>query len=136
MTEIIDLYSLAVKYVIGEYPNNNNKNKIIKKQKEIKNKWTKLEAQAKKDSLKQELNQKRNDELKSFVINDIFMNEEQIKTMAVVYNITDSSESIEWINISNQVVSFTKADFGALIKQGSQKIKEIYFRYRKLKDNL
>ena len=136
MTEIIDLYSLAVKYVIGEYPNNNNKNKIIKKQKEIKNKWTKLEAQAKKDSLKQELNKKRNDELKSFVINDIFMNEEQIKTMAVVYNITDSSESIEWINISNQVVSFTKADFGALIKQGSQKIKEIYFRYRKLKDNL
>jgi len=82
------------------------------------------------------LNEKRDNELKGFVINNIFMNEDIIKTMAVAYNIAADNETIEWIDINNKVVKFTKADFGALIKQGSNRVKEIYFKYRKLKDEL
>ncbi len=83
-----------------------------------------------------ELNQQRDKELKGFVIDNIFMNEDIIKTMAVAYNIAADNETIEWIDINNKVVKFTKADFGALIKQGSNKVKEIYFKYRNLKDEL
>ena len=83
-----------------------------------------------------ELNNQRDKELKGFVIDSIFMNEDVIKTMTVAYNIATDNETIQWIDVNNQVVDFSKADFGALIKQGSTKVKEIYFRYRKLKDEL
>jgi len=88
------------------------------------------------ESAIKELDQQRNEELKGFVIDDIFMNEDIIKTMAVAFNIAGDDEQIEWIDISNKTVTFSKADFGALIKKGSQKVKEIYFKYRKLKDDL
>ena len=76
----------------------------------------------------------RDNELKGFVIDNIFMNEDTLKTMAVQYNIAEANEVIEWIDINNQTVTFSKTDFGALIKAGSQKVKEIYFNYRALKD--
>lgn len=83
------------------------------------------------------LNQKRAEELKTGVVaSDVFMNEDIIKTMAVQHNIAKTDEVIEWIDVNNQTVTFSKADFGALIKQGSQKVKEIYFKYRALKDDL
>jgi len=85
---------------------------------------------------KKELNEKRDSELKGFVVSDVFMNEDIIKTMAVQYNIAADDETIEWIDVNNQTVSFSKDEFGALIKAGSQKVKEIYFKYRALKDNL
>jgi len=88
------------------------------------------------ESAIKELDKQRNEELKGFVIDDIFMNEDVIKTMAVAFNIAGDKEKIEWIDVNNQTVSFSKADFGVLIKKGSQKIKEIYFKYRKLKDDL
>lgn len=82
------------------------------------------------------LNIKRTQELNKIVIDDIAMNEDVIKTMAVQFNIADDTETIQWIDINNQVVEFNKVDFGALIKQGSMKVKEIYFKYRTLKDQV
>ena len=83
------------------------------------------------------LNQKRDEELKTgVVVSDVFMNEDIIKTMAVQHNIATDDEVIEWIDTNNQFVTFNKVDFGVLIKQGSNTIKEIYFKYRKLKDEL
>ena len=79
----------------------------------------------------------RDEELKTgVVISDVFMNEDIIKTMAVQHNIATDDEVIEWIDINNQTVTFSKVDFGALIKAGSQKVKEIYFKYRALKNEL
>lgn len=85
---------------------------------------------------KNKLNLQRNNELKGFIIDNILMNEDTIKTMAVSFNIATDDEQIEWIDIENKVVAFNKTDFGALIKKGSNKVKEIYFRYRKLKDEI
>ncbi len=85
---------------------------------------------------KVELNIVRANELKSFMIDDIFMSEDIIKTMAVQYNIASDDEVIEWIDINNQTVTFSKVELGALIKVGSQKVKEIYFKYRLLKNEL
>ncbi len=83
------------------------------------------------------LNAERNKELETGVIvSDVFMNEDIIKTMAVQHNIVTDDEVIEWIDINNQTVTFSKVDFGALIKAGSQKVKEIYFKYRALKNEL
>ena len=78
----------------------------------------------------------RDNELKGFVIDNIFMSEDILKTMAVQYNIAEANEVIEWIDVNNQTVTFSKTDFGILIKAGSQKVKEIYFKYRALKDIL
>jgi len=84
-----------------------------------------------------DLNQARTKELKAgLVVSDVFMNEDIIKTMAVQHNIATDDEVIEWIDINNQTVTFSKVDFGALIKAGSQKVKEIYFKYRALKNEL
>ena len=83
-----------------------------------------------------ELDAKRDKELSGFVISDIAMNENIIKTMAVQFNIAEDDETIEWIDINNQTVTFSKVEFGGLIKQGSQKVKEIYFKYRALKNKL
>ena len=83
------------------------------------------------------LNIERDEELKKgFIFSDLFINEDIIKTMSVQHNIAIDDEVIEWIDINNQTVTFSKVDFGVLIKQGSNKIKEIYFKYRKLKDEL
>ena len=88
------------------------------------------------DFKKQQLDKERDAELKGFDVSNILMNENIIKTMAVQHNIATDDEVIEWIDINNQTVTFSKVDFGALIKTGSQKVKEIYFKYRKLKDEL
>ena len=85
---------------------------------------------------KNALDAKRDKELSGFVISDIAMNENIIKTMAVQFNIAEDDETIEWIDINNQTVTFSKVEFGGLIKQGSQKVKEIYFKYRALKNKL
>ena len=82
------------------------------------------------------LNSKRDFELDSIIISDILINQDIIKMMAVGYNTALDDEVIEWIDINNQIVTFNKIDFGVLIKQGSNTIKEIYFKYRKLKDDL
>lgn len=89
-----------------------------------------------KKAKKIELDSKRDNELKGFVISNVFMNENIIRTMAVQHNIATDDEVIEWIDINNQTVTFNKVDFGALIISGSQKVKEIYFKYRALKDDL
>lgn len=89
-----------------------------------------------KDLKKRELNLARDKELQGFEIDNIFINEEIIKTMAVQFNIADDTEIIQWIDEDNQTVEFSKADFGGLIKKGVQKVKEIYFKYRNLKDQV
>jgi hypothetical protein len=81
-----------------------------------------------------ELNRQRDDELRGFVIDNIYMNEELIKTMAVKYNVTLDDEVVKWIDVNNAIVEYTKADFGSLIKQGVGKVETIYFKYRELKD--
>jgi hypothetical protein len=81
-----------------------------------------------------ELNRQRDDELRGFVIDNIYMNEELIKTMAVKYNVTLDDEVVKWIDVNNAIVEYTKADFGSLIKQGVEKVETIYFRFRELKD--
>jgi hypothetical protein len=81
-----------------------------------------------------ELNRQRDDELSGFVIDNIYMNEELIKTMAVKYNVTLDDEVVKWIDVNNAIVEYTKADFGSLIKQGVEKVETIYFRFRELKD--
>jgi len=83
-----------------------------------------------------ELDKQRDKELQGFIVDDIFMNEDVIKTMLVAYNVAVDDEIIQWIDINNQVVDFSKTNFGALIKQGSTKVKDIYFKYRKLKDDV
>jgi len=95
-----------------------------------------IQKSAEKKKVIRELNKKRDKELQGFVLDDIFMNEDVIKTMAVAYNVATDDEIIQWIDINNQVVDFSKVDFGALIKQGSTKVKEIYFKYRQLKDQV
>jgi len=89
-----------------------------------------------KRAKKYELNSNRDKELSGFVISGVAMNEDIIKTMAVQFNIAEDDETIEWIDINNQTVTFSKVEFGGLIKQGSQKVKEIYFKYRALKNKL
>jgi len=103
---------------------------------EFEARYQSFKSQAKIDEALDALNMKRDKELQGFVIDNIFINEDIIKTMAVQFNIADDTEMIQWIDINNQVVEFGKADFGALIKQGSMKIKEIYFKYRQLKDEI
>ena len=82
----------------------------------------------------QELNQQRDKELKLFIIDNIEMNEDIIYKMSVKYNTTTGTDKIKWINADNNIVEFTKQDFGALIKKGTEKVEEIYFKYRQLKD--
>lgn len=82
-----------------------------------------------------DLNISRDKELvEGFVIDGIFLNEEIIKTMAVAYTITPSGQTIDWIDVNNNPVKLTKEKMQRLIAQGSQKVKEIYFKYRQLKD--
>ena len=83
---------------------------------------------------KQEINQQRDKELKLFIIDNVEMNEDIIYKMSVKYNTASNTDKIKWIDADNKVVEFNKADFGALIKKGAQKVEEIYFKYRRLKD--
>ena len=82
------------------------------------------------------LDSQRDEELRGFVIDNIFYNENIIFSMSVSYNISLDIDSIEWIGHDNQLLTFSKSDFGDLIKLGSQRVKEIYFKYRQLKDKL
>lgn len=78
----------------------------------------------------------RDKELEGFVIDDIYANENIIKMMAVKFNVAQEKEQINWIDINNQTKTFTKEEFGLLIKTCAEKIEQIYFKYRKLKDEL
>jgi len=95
-----------------------------------------VDKQAKKENYIIELSQQRDEELNSIIINNILINEKIINTMQVELNATEDNEKIEWIDKDNKIVKFTKAQFEALIKKGILKIKAIYFKYRKLKDDL
>jgi hypothetical protein len=83
-----------------------------------------------------ELNKQRDQELKGFIINDIFINKEIIYDMSVVYNTLGDDEKVNWIDINNNQIELTKDELGALILEGRKKIEEIYFKYRKLKDEI
>jgi len=112
------------------YPNSSEKEQIFLKMKEL----VKI-ANVEKEKIS--LNVQRNEELKiGVVVSDVFMNEDIIKTMSVNYDMALADEVIDWIDINNKTVTFNKFDFGVLIKSGSQKVKEIYFKYRALKDDL
>jgi len=87
-------------------------------------------------SKKFDLNYKRNNELKGFTIDNIFLNKEIIKDMAVKFTTLGDDEKAHWIDVDNQVVELTKAELGALVKQGTEKVEAIYFKYRQLKDEL
>jgi len=84
----------------------------------------------------EELNNKRKKELQGFVIDNIFFTENILKTMAVKYSISSDDELINWIWADNKIIQLTKAELWELIKKGSDRIQEIYFKYRKLKDNI
>jgi len=56
--------------------------------------------------------------------------------MAVKYNTTTDDEKIHWIDADNKIIEFTKAEFGNLIKKGTKKVEEIYFKHRRLKDEV
>jgi len=88
------------------------------------------------ESKKRHLNNQRDDELKGFIIDNIFLNKEIIKDMAVKFTTLGDDEKAHWIDVDNQVVELTKAEFGALVKQGTEKVEAIYFKYRQLKDEL
>ena len=81
-----------------------------------------------------ELNKQRDAELSGFVIDNIYINEELLKTMAVKHSFAEDDEVIQWIGADNTIVKLNKADFGSLIKQGIVKVETIYFKYRELKD--
>lgn len=80
------------------------------------------------------LNVERDAELELFIVDNIAMNEDLLKTMSVAHTMALDTENIEWIGYDNAKVILTKEEFGALIRLGVDKIKEIYFRYRQLKD--
>jgi len=101
---------------------------------EIETKVKELEAKAKVDNAKQELNAQRDKELEGFTIDGIFMNEKILGAMSVELGV--ATGDIEWIDVNNKTVTFTKTKFAKLVKDGSAKVKEIYFRYRKLKDGV
>ena len=89
-----------------------------------------------KESKKIKLNKDRANELKGFIIDNIFLNKEIIKDMAVKFTTLGDDEKAHWIDVDNQVVELTKAELGALVKQGTEKVEAIYFKYRQLKDEL
>jgi len=82
------------------------------------------------------LNDDRYKELNSFTLNDILMNENLVKTMAVRYSVLEDDDVINWINIHNQKVQFTKVELGMAIKNATLEIEKIYFKYRSLKDEV
>lgn len=83
-----------------------------------------------------QLNQERDTELKNIFIDGILCTEELLKTMSVKYAITSDVGVFNWINVNNETVTLSKEEFGLLIAQGVAKVEEIYFRYRRLKDEV
>jgi hypothetical protein len=113
-------------FINGEFILNNK----ILNQLKIENK--KIEI----DNKKLILNQQRDKELKGFTIDNIFLNKEIIKDMAVKYTTLGDDEKAHWIDLDNKVVELTKAELGVLVKQGTDKVEAIYFKYRQLKDEI
>jgi hypothetical protein len=85
---------------------------------------------------KNNLNIQRDQELKGFIFDNIFLNKEIIKDMAVKFTTMADAEIAKWIDINNQKVELTKAELGVLVKKGTQTVEDIYFKYRALKDKL
>ena len=85
---------------------------------------------------KAELDEQRAEKLKGFVIDNIFLNKEVIKDMAVKYTTLADHAKAKWIDVDNNIVEFTKAELGALVKKGTDRVEAIYFKYRQLKDKL
>jgi hypothetical protein len=85
---------------------------------------------------KNNLNIQRDQELKGFIFDNIFLNKEIIKDMAVKFTTMADDEIAKWIDINNQKVELTKAELGILVKKGTQTVEDIYFKYRALKDKL
>ena len=96
----------------------------------------KILSEYKKRTQIEEFNNQRNNELKGFVIDNIFLTEDILKTMAIKYSISSDDELINWIWVDNKIIQLTIAELWELIKKGSDKIGYIYFKYRKLKDNI
>jgi hypothetical protein len=87
-------------------------------------------------SMSRELNQKRNRELSSLMVDNISCTESNLFKMAVKFSIMQDSDKVIWIDIDNNPVEMTKQELGILINKGSTAAEAIYFRYRKLKDEL
>ena len=87
-------------------------------------------------SAKKDLDTQRDNELKGFIIDNIFLNKEIIKDMAVKFTTLGDDEKARWIDVNNKEVELSKAELGALVKQGTDKVEAIYFKYRQLKDEL
>ena len=80
------------------------------------------------------INLERNTKLRLLVIDNILCSQDQIKNMAVAYMVSADDEIINWIDVSNNHVQFTKAEFGGLIKRATQAVAMIYFEARAAKD--
>jgi len=83
-----------------------------------------------------DLNERRKEELELFFIDNVALNEDIIKTMAVAYVVASDADTIDWIAVDNSLVSYSKDEFGLLIREASNNVKKIYFKYRVLKDNI
>jgi hypothetical protein len=140
-TEVIDLFVaenftdvLSINFTEKKVSTTKGTFDIDMADEDISIKVKELEAQAKVDDDLNKLNQKRNKELQGFIIDDIFMNKEIIKDMAVKFTTLANDKKARWIDKNNNVVEFTKAQLGTLVSKGTDKIEEIYFKYRTLKD--
>lgn len=87
-------------------------------------------------SAKKDLDTQRDNELKGFTVDNIFLNKEIIKDMAVKFTTLADNEVAHWIDLDNKTVELSKEALGGLVKKGTQKVEEIYFKYRALKDKL
>jgi len=84
----------------------------------------------------EELNTKRNQELEWFIIDDLYINQEELIKMDFVHRYTLDTEKVVWINTHNNLVEITKASFQTTIQKWLQKVQEIIFKYRTLKNNI
>ena len=84
----------------------------------------------------EELNTQRNQELEWFIIDDLYINQEELIKMDFVHRYTLDTEKVVWINTHNNLVEITKASFQTTIQKWLQKVQEIIFKYRTLKYNI
>jgi hypothetical protein len=56
--------------------------------------------------------------------------------MDFVHRYTLDTEKVVWINTHNNLVEITKASFQTTIQKWLQKVQEIIFKYRTLKNNI
>lgn len=101
---------------------------------EINSEILRLEKEFAINSRKEELNKERDKKLSGFVIDNIFVNESIVKTMAVTYSITEDGEFVDWIDVDNNKIQLSKQQLATIIKSATNTIKAIYFEYRSLKD--